>query len=251
MPLSQQARFLPPTTGEIADSVATGDFNRDGKVDLVVLSHDPCFALLCAFDAELFVGNGNGTFQKPSGIAEVNAFSGGSFAIADFNGDGNLDVAFESRGRQGGSVTVVPGNRDGTFQTLVNLTVGLSPVSLVAADLNGDKLPDLALADPESMSVSVLLNTFHTNVPTFPLSLIINGSGTGVVSIDAGSTLCTQSCTSNFFAGSQITLAANADAGSNFVNWSGACSGTSACSVTMNAAKSVTATFNSNAAPDF
>src|SRR5262249_45517954 len=56
------------------------------------------------------------------------------------------------------------------------------------------------------------------------------------------------SCSANFASGTIVTLTASAASGSNFAGWSGACSGTATCQVTMNQAKSVLATYNSTAA---
>jgi ELWxxDGT repeat protein len=76
---------------------------------------------------------------------------------------------------------------------------------------------------------------------TFPLNVTVNGSG-DVTSNPAGIT-CPGDCSENYTDGTLVTLTADPDAGNNFQGWSGACTGTSTCQVTMNAARSVTATF--------
>ncbi len=75
-----------------------------------------------------------------------------------------------------------------------------------------------------------------------PAALMIGkaGSGSGSVTCDGGA------CASTYAFGSKVTLAAAASSGSTFAGWSGACSGTGACVVTMDAAKEVTATFNAD-----
>ena len=84
--------------------------------------------------------------------------------------------------------------------------------------------------------------TFTANpTPTFALTVTVTGSG-GVGSAPAGIT-CPSDCTEPFAQGTVVTLAATTTSGQQFTGWSGACTGTSTCTVTMNAAASVTATF--------
>src|SRR6185503_9084423 len=56
---------------------------------------------------------------------------------------------------------------------------------------------------------------------------------------------CGSTCSANFDSGTVVSLTATPGSGSTFAGWSGACTGTGACSVTMNSAQSVSATFNS------
>ena len=77
---------------------------------------------------------------------------------------------------------------------------------------------------------------------TYALTVSKTGTGNGTVTgpgIDCGS-----DCTENYTSGTSVTLSATADTGSSFAGWSGGCTGTDNCSVTMSAAQSVTATFN-------
>ena len=77
---------------------------------------------------------------------------------------------------------------------------------------------------------------------TYALTVSKAGSGTGTVT---GSGInCGSDCSGSYNSGTSVTLTAAAATGSTFAGWSGACSGTGTCSVTMNAAKAVTATFN-------
>ncbi len=82
-----------------------------------------------------------------------------------------------------------------------------------------------------------------------PLTVTKDGTGSGtVISAPAGIN-CGSICSAQFPAGSTVSLTPSAASGSVFAGWSGDCSGTGACTVTMNAARSVTATFN--AAPTY
>ena len=69
------------------------------------------------------------------------------------------------------------------------------------------------------------------------------GIGRGTVTSSDGSIGCPGTCAATYNSGSSVTLTASANLGSLFSGWSGACSGLGTCTVTMNAARSVTATF--------
>jgi hypothetical protein len=79
----------------------------------------------------------------------------GAVAVGDFTGDGTPDLAVANAGS--GTVSVLLGNGDGSFQTAVNYDVGGFPTSVAVGDVNGDGLPDLAVANSGSNTVSVLL----------------------------------------------------------------------------------------------
>jgi FG-GAP-like repeat/Cep192 domain 4 len=76
--------------------------------------------------------------------------------VADFNGDGILDVAVVNYSTN--NVSVLFGNGDGTFQTQSLYTVGTEPTAIVAADFNGDGVPDIAVADEIGKTIAVLIN---------------------------------------------------------------------------------------------
>ena len=98
---------------------------------------------------------------------------------------------------------------------------------------------------------SVTMNAAESVTATFtliaPVTLSVTKAGTGagtVLSSPPGIN-CGTTCSGSFGAGTIVQLIAASDANSTFTGWGGACSGTAECSVTMNAAESVTATFNS------
>jgi FG-GAP-like repeat/FG-GAP repeat len=139
--------FLAPLAFDVGTgpgSVAVGDFNGDGVLDLAVANNGSA-------NVSVLLGNGDGSFQAATNF---NAGSGPrSVAAGDFNGDGALDLAV---GAFGGT-RVLLGNGDGTFQTTTGSYVTGSPSSVAIGDFNGDGLPDLAVTDFGS-SVFILDN---------------------------------------------------------------------------------------------
>lgn len=121
-------------TGTGPFSVAAGDFNGDGKLDLAIAnSQDDT--------ASVLLGNGDGTFQTQIVYPTVSGPQ--SVIVADFNGDGKPDLAVGGTPGGGGAgrgVSVLLGNGDGTFQNALEF-LGGSP--LAAADFNLDGKLDL------------------------------------------------------------------------------------------------------------
>jgi VCBS repeat protein/List-Bact-rpt repeat protein/FG-GAP repeat protein len=206
---------------------AVGDVNGDGIPDLVVAGGCGCISVL--------IGNGDGTFQPHKDYAGVSILTT-SVALADFTGDGNLDVVVTNSYSSTASVFV--GKGDGTFPTRVEYTSGgYAPAGVAVGDFNRDRKPDIAFG-----GVSVLINA--SPVPWFALSLSTNGNGSGTVKFSPGG-LCGRSCSKNFASGTTVVLTAIPDFGSSLSGWSGGgCAGTGACSLTLTSDQAVAATFS-------
>jgi len=174
--------------GRSVVSVATGDFNGDGKPDLA--------AALNQGGVGVLLGNGDGTFQTA-----VNYPAGSNtawVAVADLNGDGKLDLAVTDGGIAG-KVYVLLGNGNGTFQTAVGYAVGSAdsgPRSIAVGDFDGNGKPDLAVTNdsdtPADNTVSVLLGngdgTFKA-AANYPVGTFPQGVGAGDFNSDGRSDL--------------------------------------------------------------
>jgi len=119
---------------EAPHALATGDFNGDGIPDLAVVTGST------PAHVQILLGKGDGTFTfKASYIVGIST----SVVVADFNGDGKLDVAVTGNPKTRGGAIVMFGNGDGTLQAPAWYPATLAPETIVAADVNGDGFPDL------------------------------------------------------------------------------------------------------------
>lgn len=120
----------------------------------------------------------------------------------------------------------------------IGFTFGLDHMYGVAADRVPAAMYDHVLARAASYP-----GCLELIVDSPQLNVLKDGSGSGTVTSDPGGIDCSTDCTHDYTHGTVVTLTATPAQGSVFLGWGGACSGTGSCVVTMNANKSVTATF--------
>src|SRR5438552_1732439 len=140
--------------GHGPNALTLGDFNNDGKMDIAVtLNNPPMVAVL--------LGNGDGSFQSP--ISYDVEEGPQDLAVADVNNDDDPDLLVvnecgHTSGCRQGTVSVLLGNGDGTFQAQESYFVGIFPLEVAVADFNGDGAPDLVLDLPCGTDSSCVSN---------------------------------------------------------------------------------------------
>jgi hypothetical protein len=150
-----------PTGGD-SEGIVVADFNNDGRLDIATANDDDN-------TVSVLLGNGDGTFQPqlvfPVGVGPF------LLTVGDFNADGNLDLAVTNGNccLLPGTVSVLLGNGDGTFQPHMDYPFSEYPFGVAAGNLSGQGGSDLAVVNYLSSSVAVLLNLPVISV--FPNSL--------------------------------------------------------------------------------
>ena len=190
--------------GYVAISAAVADVNGDGWPDLVVANSCGDAGCTTYGLVGVLLNNGDGTFQ--SAVTYASGYGTDSVAVADVNGDDKPDlvvanICADRNCDTDGTVGVLLGNGDGTFQSQLAYDSGGSYARWVTAkDLNGDSRPDIVVANQcadsncVNGSVGVLINTTisatSTNLSSslnpsrygqsVTLTAVVSSSGSGI-----------------------------------------------------------------------
>jgi subtilisin family serine protease len=173
-------------------------------------------------------------------------------------GDEKLSLEFTKTGTGGGSVSFSPaGTQASCSDSCSNSYTRGAVVTMAAVAAEGSTFKEWsgacsgagACTVTMSQALAVSANFVLVPQPAEEPKLVLQygklGQGNGAVSFSPAGTLasCSNSCSNSFVAGTAVTLTASPTAGSAFLEWSGACSGAGACTVTMSQALSVNANF--------
>ncbi len=163
---------LPATaTGPIA--MTSADFNGDGNLDLAIVNQT-------TNNVVILLGNGSAAFSLAAGSPFAVGKSPVAIASADLNNDSHPDLVVVNQADNTASVLLGNGNGTFTATTSSPLATGQAPTAVTIADFNGDGIPDFAVTDPQTDSVSVyiglgqgLFNTpFELPVGTNPTAIL-------------------------------------------------------------------------------
>ncbi len=162
------------------NGISAVDFDGDGKTDLAVANNS-------ATNVSVF--RNTGSIGIISFAPKVNFTTGSgprSVSVADFDGDGKVDMAVPnfnsstvSLFRNTGSIGTI------SFATKVDFATGLAPISVSTSDFDGDGKPDLAVANINSAAVSVFRNTGASGTISFATKVNFT-TGTKPYSVSTG-----------------------------------------------------------------
>lgn len=182
----------------------------------------------------------NATFNPKTYTLTVVKSGGGSATITSSVAGINCGSTCSATYNTGTSVTLTASAASGS------MFAGWS-----ATGCSGTGTCTVTLTANTSVTAGVVSNTMtysppSTSVTNYMLSIAKSGSGIGTITSAPSGISCGSTCSKSASAGTTFTLTASAASGSTFTGWSGVCSGTSSCSVSMSANKMVSATFTKN-----
>jgi len=131
-------------TGKQPLAIAKGDFNSDGKTDLVSVNYG-------SNDITVFLDSIGNYFS----LQKTTTVGNGPYDLAtgDFNSDGKLDVVVANMSSN--NIYILRGNNNGTFANPIIYGTGPTPTAIKAPDVNNDNKPDIAVTHSNGTSIFV------------------------------------------------------------------------------------------------
>jgi hypothetical protein len=224
----------------IADNVLNGSGAPSGAGNCVgaVIQANPQFV-----DA----ANGDYHTQNPV-VAAYGAYGGSSPPVS-------YTLAVAKAGTGSGTVTSSPAGiscgsdcseayNSGTVVTLTQTAASGSSFAGWSGACTGTGACQVTMSAAKSATAS-----FNLNPVTYTLTVAKAGTGSGAITSSPSGISCGADCSESYNSGTVVTLSQAAASGSSFAGWSGACTGTGTCQVTMDTAKTVTASFSVSSGP--
>ncbi|MGC1781930.1 MAG: FG-GAP-like repeat-containing protein [Acidobacteriaceae bacterium] len=160
-----------PLTGTLT-GIVTADFNNDGKLDLAVSDS-------ANNNVHVLTGNSTGTFTLLGSYSTGAGTKPNGIVAADFNHDGNVDVATINNGNN--TATVLLGSATGALTVQAAQATGTNPIAISVTDVNSDGKPDLVVFDSPTAStgeVDVLLGNGNGTLQTASIASLSFVPGT-------------------------------------------------------------------------
>lgn len=172
--------FVAPTlsTGDSPNGLTSADVDGDTILDLISTEHTDG-------DLNIFIGNGDGTFQSATTIAA--GIGTNAVEAADIDGDSDVDlISVENSSHQ---LSVFTNDGSGSFQLAYTIATGLQPELVLARDVSGDGILDLVSADQASEQLSVFLGSGSAGSTDFDIDLTsVSGSRAALTTLEARQT---------------------------------------------------------------
>jgi hypothetical protein len=129
--------------------VAVGDFNNDGRLDIVVANSG-------TNNVGIFLSNGIGTFSNQTMYSTYGDSQPNSVAVLDFNNDTRLDIAVANYGSNSLGVFFGYGNGSFASQLIFNTGFDSYPFALAVGDVNNDNLTDIIATNNGYGNIDIL-----------------------------------------------------------------------------------------------